>query len=84
MKRINCPTCDGYCFLEKKLNDLFIGKINSKICVDFISYYCDYCSETYTTTETDKINLIEVNKGIRKFKRLQSIKIILNEKPSKF
>lgn len=77
MEMTNCPTCGGLCHLEKNLNDFFIGKINSKICVDFISYHCINCKETYTTTETDELNLIQINKGISKFKRLQKIKNLL-------
>jgi hypothetical protein len=77
MESVNCPNCGKYCYLDKSLNDFFIGKINSKIFVDFISYHCDNCSESYTTTETDELNLIQINKGISKFKRLQKIKNIL-------
>jgi DNA-directed RNA polymerase subunit RPC12/RpoP len=74
---IQCPTCGRFCNLERNLNDIFIGKINSKICVDFLSYHCFDCSESFTTTEVDNINLKNINKGIRNFKRQLKIQKIL-------
>jgi hypothetical protein len=77
MEKVNCPTCGKFCNLERNLNDIFIGKINSKIFVDFLSYHCFDCSETYTTNETDELNLEEINKGIKKFQRMVKIYNIL-------
>jgi len=74
---IQCPVCDDVATLTSNLNDVYVGKIQSKIWVKFISYQCDYCEESFTTTETDEFNLGEINRGIRKFQRMSKINNIL-------
>lgn len=74
---IDCPICDDMIKIVSDYNDVYVGKINKKICVNFLNYQCDFCDESYTTTEVDEFNLNEINNGIRKYKRLLKIQNIL-------
>lgn len=68
-KYIKCPACDDVGVLSSDLNDFYVTKIKSKIKVVFLSYCCDHCYESFTTTEVDEFNLSQINKGIRNFRR---------------
>lgn len=74
---IECPNCDESTKLVENLNDVYVGRINKKIWVNFLNYQCDFCEESYTTTEIDELNLQEISKGIRKFKRQLKIQKLL-------
>ena len=76
-KSIVCPNCDDLAKLVSDLNDVYVGKINKKIWIEFLNYQCDFCEESYTTTEVDEINLQQINKGVRNFKRQLKIQKLL-------
>ena len=80
MEKINCPNCGEVCKFVTDSNDIYVGKINQRIWVNFSNYQCINCFDSFTTTEIDELNLFEISKGIRKFKRLFKIKKILNKK----
>ncbi len=73
---IGCSFCGGIATLISDFNDIYVGKINKKIWVNFHSYKCS-CGESYTTTEIDELNLTEISKGIRKYKRMIKINNIV-------
>lgn len=72
--KLDCPICGDITQLVTETNDVYVGKINKKIWVKFTNYQCDYCDESFTTTEADELNLSEINKGIRNFQRQLKIK----------
>lgn len=74
ISKVDCPVCGDIAQLVTETNDVYVGKINKKIWVNFTNYQCDYCDESFTTTEIDELNLNEINKGIRKFQRQIKIK----------
>jgi C4-type Zn-finger protein len=76
-EHINCPSCGDVCILKSNYNDVYVGKINSKIWVNFLSYQCDFCEESFTSTEIDEVNLAEINIKIRNFRRMFKIKKII-------
>lgn len=75
--KVICPQCDEVCRLVSDYNDVYVGKINQKVWINFYSYECDFCETSFTDRECEEKNIIEINKGIRKFKRLIKIKNIL-------
>lgn len=74
---IHCPICSDVANLVSDSNFVYINKIQSNVMVKFLSYQCDFCEESFTTTEVDDINLIEINKSICRFKRKIKISNIL-------
>lgn len=80
INKIDCPCCGDIAQLITEYNDVYVGSVNKKVWINFTNYQCDYCDESFTTTEVDELNLNEINKGIRKFKRLQKIKDLMNKK----
>lgn len=75
--KLDCPCCGDVAQLVTEYNDVYVGKVNKKIWVNFTNYQCESCDESFTTTEADEVNLNEINKGIRKYKRQLKIKSIL-------
>ena len=75
--KIDCPICGDVAVLDEYDNDVYVGKIQSKIWVKFLSYQCDSCEESFTTTEADEYNLEQINKGIRKSQRMEKINNLL-------
>ena len=75
--KLDCPVCGYIAQLVTEYNDFYVGKINKKIFFNFTNYQCDSCDESFTTTESDELNLKEINKGIRNFKRQLKIQKIL-------
>jgi protein-disulfide isomerase len=78
--KITCAVCGDVAELVSSINDVYIGKINKKVFVDFISYQCDACEESFTTTEVDELNLSKIEIGIRNFKRMLKINKIIKQK----
>ncbi len=78
--KITCAVCGDVAELVSSINDVYIGKINKKVFVDFISYQCDACEEAFTTTEVDELNLSKIEIGIRNYKRMLKINKIIKQK----
>ncbi len=74
---IQCPKCGDVANLVSDLNHIYVTKIQSSVLVKFLSYQCDCCEESFTTTETDELNVLEIDKSISKFKRKITISNIL-------
>jgi hypothetical protein len=75
--KIECPFCQDVAVLSSNINDVYVGKIKSKIWVNFISYQCDSCEESFTNAEVDELNLLEINRGVKKFQRMIKINNVL-------
>jgi hypothetical protein len=82
---VDCVMCaDGVSYLKKDSNDIMIthkvsnGYITSKVFVDFISYKCDKCDLSFTTSEMDDINMDQIDKKRKILKRKNTISNILN------
>lgn len=75
--KIKCPCCSRLTILVDDHNDIQFPGIYDDVRVDFLSYHCDFCKESYTTTEVDEVNLSRINKAIRKYKRKDKIKNFL-------
>ncbi len=75
--KVQCPFCEDVAVLSSNYNDVYVGKIKSKIWVNFMSYQCDCCEESFTNTEIDECNILQINKGIIRFKRMQKITNVL-------
>ena len=58
--KINCAICGDVAELKSSFDDFFVGKINKKIHVNFYSYQCDACEESFTTNKIDQLNLNNV------------------------
>lgn len=78
--KITCAVCGDVAELVSDINDFYVGKINKKIWVNFFSYQCDACEESFTTTEVDELNLSKIEIGIRSFKRMLKINKIIKQK----
>jgi hypothetical protein len=76
-KEINCPICGCFIDLVEEYNDLHFPGIYDSIRVDFLSYKCDSCEESFTTTEVDEVNVSRVRNSIRNIKRINKIKNII-------
>ncbi len=79
MKRsIECPYCSEVCDLVSDYNSVHLkGKTVS---VDFLSYQCDSCEQSFTTTEIDEVNLQRIEKACRSWDRKQKISNVLKQK----
>ena len=73
---MKCPICDEWCHLVTSENDVYVGKINKKVWVDFLSYECDHCFESFTDTEIDIHNQHQISISIKKYQRMLKIKNI--------
>jgi hypothetical protein len=72
-QQINCPECGGKARLEEYENETYIGRIKKKIKFRMISYVCDSCTNSFTTTESDTIVVNSINKKIRTEERKSKI-----------
>ena len=68
-----CPFCGDYAILREI--DSIINGINLRI----LSYECDRCRESFTTTESDTITVYRHNKAKRIFNRNKNRKNILKK-----
>ena len=77
---VDCKMCaDGVSYLKKDSNDIMIKQhVTSKVFVDFISYKCDKCDLSFTTSEMDDINMDQIDKKRKILKRKNTISNILN------
>lgn len=73
-QQINCATCNGKARLEEYENGMYIDRIKKKIMVDMLSYVCDACKNSFTTTESDTIVVNRISKRIRSEQRKSKIK----------
>jgi rubredoxin len=73
-QQIRCPMCDSKARLEEYENDMYIDRIKKRIKFKMISYSCDVCTNSFTTTESDTIVVNRINKGIRCEQRKSKIK----------
>ena len=78
--KINCAICGDIVELVSDFNNIYVGKINKKIWVDFLSYQCDVCEESFTTTEVDELNLSKIEIGIRSYRRMLKINKVIKQK----
>lgn len=78
--KIDCVVCGDVAELVSDFNNFYVGRINSKIWVEFFSYQCDACQESFTTTEIDELNLNKIEIKIRNFKRMLKINKIIKQK----
>jgi DNA-directed RNA polymerase subunit RPC12/RpoP len=76
MKRhIDCPYCkDSIAVLDEYDNDIWINKISKKINVKMLTYVCNTCWNSFTTTESDTIVSDRISKKIRNEQRKDKIK----------
>ena len=72
-REINCTTCTGTAILEEYENEIYIERIKKKIRFDMVSYMCQSCEESFTTTESDTIVVNRINKEIRSEQRKSKI-----------
>lgn len=72
-QQINCAVCNGKARLEEYENGIYIDRIKKKIMIDMLSYVCDSCRESFTTTESDTIVVNRINKKIRSDQRKSKI-----------
>jgi len=74
-KRIECLYCSEICELVSDYNDVHLkGKT---VFVNFLSYQCDSCEQSFTTTEIDEVNVERIEKACRNFDRKEKISNIL-------
>ena len=73
-RQINCAVCNGKAMLEEYENGIYIDRIKKKVVVDMLSYACDACKNSFTTTESDTIVVDRINKRIRSEQRKSKIK----------
>jgi hypothetical protein len=66
--------CGSKARLEEYENDSYIDRIKKRIKFKMISYSCDACTNSFTTTESDTIVVNRINKGIRCEQRKSKIK----------
>lgn len=78
--KIDCAICGDVAELVSDFNNFYIGRINGKIWVEFFSYQCDACQESFTTTEIDELNLNKIEIKIRNFRRMLKINKIIKQK----
>lgn len=72
-QQINCATCGGKARIEEYENEMYIDRIKKKIKFKMVSYVCDSCTNSFTTTESDTIVFNSINKAIRKEQRKSKI-----------
>ena len=75
--KIKCPCCGDICELVNDFNDLQFPGLYDDVTVDFLSYKCNSCGDSFTTTEVDEINLKRIYKGIRNYKRKDKINSLI-------
>ena len=73
-QQINCAVCNGKARLEEYENEIYINRIKKKIKFKMVSYVCDVCTNSFTTTESDTIVVNRINKRIRSEQRKSKIK----------
>ena len=73
-QQINCAVCGSKAILEEYENEIYINRINKKIKFKMVSYSCDACTNSFTTTESDIIVVNRINKEIRSEQRKSKIK----------
>jgi len=71
---INCPTCGGKARLEEYENEIYINRIEKNIKFKMVSYVCNVCTNSFTTTESDTIVVNRINNKIRNEQRKSKIK----------
>jgi hypothetical protein len=71
---INCATCDGKASIEEYENEMYIDRIKKKIKFKMVSYVCDSCTNSFTTTESDTIVVDRISKAMRCEQRKSKIK----------
>ena len=72
-QQINCAVCVSKAILEEYENEIYINRINKKIKFKMVSYICDSCKNSFTTTESDTIVVNRINKKIRSEQRKSKI-----------
>ena len=80
-QQINCAVCGSKAILEEYENEIYINRINKKIKFKMVSYSCDACTNSFTTTESDIIVVNRINKAIRSEQRKSKIKKYVQQKP---
>lgn len=73
-QQIRCPMCGSKARLEEYENDMYIDRIKRKIKFKMVSYVCNACTNSFTTTESDTIVVNRINKEIRSEQRKSKIK----------
>jgi DNA-directed RNA polymerase subunit RPC12/RpoP len=73
-QQIRCPMCGSKARLEEYENDMYIDRIKKRIKFKMVSYVCNACTNSFTTTESDTIVVDRINKGIRSEQRKSKIK----------
>lgn len=71
--KVVCQCCGDISHMVNDHNDIQFPGIYDDVKVDFLSYHCDTCEESFTTTEVDEINVSRIKKAIRKYKRKDKI-----------
>jgi len=72
-QQIRCM-CGSKARLEEYENDMYIDRIKKRIKFKMVSYSCDACTNSFTTTESDTIVVNRINKEIRSEQRKSKIK----------
>ena len=71
--KIVCPCCGDISQMVDDHNDIQFPGVYDDVRVDFLSYHCDSCEGSFTTTEVDEINVSRIRKAVRKYKRKDKI-----------
>jgi len=73
-QQISCPMCGTKSRLEEYDNEINSSRDGKKIKFRMISYACDACTNSFTTTESDTIVVDRINKAMRCQQRKSKIK----------
>ena len=73
-QQISCPMCGTKARLEEYDNEINSSRDGKKIKFRMISYACDACTNSFTTTESDTIVVDRINKAMRCQQRKSKIK----------
>ena len=71
---INCPTCGGKARLEEYDNEMYLDRIKKIVKFKMVSYVCNACTNSFTTTESDTIVVDRISKAMRCEQRKSKIK----------
>jgi DNA-directed RNA polymerase subunit RPC12/RpoP len=73
-QQINCATCNGKARLEEYDNEMYLDRIKKIVKFKMVSYVCNACTNSFTTTESDTIVVHRINKAMRCEQRKSKIK----------
>lgn len=79
-QNIKCPICFGSAWLNEEYISTYSSGIKKSVKVLGLSYLCDTCSGSFTSTESDTITMkrydVVVRKEIRKNKIIKLFEVL--------